>query len=91
MTVLAAGFGMSRATGYRYRSEVITVLAVQAPDLHQALEQVAAQGWSHAIVDGKLFRTDRVAQTTTSAKGAQIDAWYSDVSVTPCTSGRSVH
>jgi DDE superfamily endonuclease len=77
MTTLAAAFGLSRATAYRYRSEVITVLAAQAPDLHDALTQVAEQGWSHVIVDGKLFRTDRVAQTTTSEKGAEIDAWYS--------------
>ena len=76
MTVLAAGFAISRATSYRYRDEVITVLAAQAPDLHDALQQVAQQGWSHVIVDGKLFRTDRVAATTTSAKGASINTWY---------------
>src|SRR4051794_32470058 len=77
MTTLAAAFGLSRATAYRYRSEVITVLAAQAPDLHDALAQVAEQGWSHVIIDGKLFRTDRITQTTTSEKGATIDAWYS--------------
>jgi hypothetical protein len=76
MTVLAAGFGISRATSYRYRDEVTTVLAAQAPDLHDALQQVAEQGWSHVIVDGKLFRTDRVAETTTSTKGATINTWY---------------
>lgn len=76
MTVLAAGFAISRATAYRYRDEVITVLAAQAPDLHDALQQVAEQGWSHVIIDGKLFRTDRVAETTTSAKGAPINTWY---------------
>jgi hypothetical protein len=37
---------------------------------------VAEQGWSHVIIDGKLFRTDRVAETTTSAKGATINTWY---------------
>jgi ACT domain-containing protein len=37
MTVLAAGFGISRATAYRYRDEVITVLFDQTPDLHEAL------------------------------------------------------
>ena len=41
MTVLAAGFGISRETGYRYRDEVIAVLAAEAPDLHEALQQVA--------------------------------------------------
>lgn len=77
MTVLAAGFGISRATAYRYRDEVITVLFDQAPDLHEALESVAAQGWSHVVLDGKVFRSARCAQTTTSAKGVEIDSWYS--------------
>ncbi len=44
MTALAAGFGISRATGYRYRDEVVTVLSAQAPDLHEALERVARAG-----------------------------------------------
>jgi hypothetical protein len=77
MTVLAAGFGISRATGYRYRDEVTAVLAGQAPDLHDALQEVADGGWSHVILDGKVFRTDRCAQTTISAKGTEIHAWYS--------------
>ena len=77
MTALAAGFGISRATGYRYRDEVVAVLAAQAPDLHEALQQVADEGWSHVIVDGKVFRTDRCAETTTSAKGTTIHSWYS--------------
>ena len=77
LPLVAAGFGVSRATAYRYRDEVIDVLADQAPDLHDALAQVAAQGWSHVIVDGKVFRTDRTAETTTSIKGATIHTWYS--------------
>src|SRR3954469_2609182 len=77
MTVLAAGFGVSRATAYRYRDEVVTALHAQAPDLHEALHQVAEQGWSHVIVDGKVFRTDRCAETVTSAKGTTINSWYS--------------
>jgi hypothetical protein len=76
-TVLGAGFGVSRATAYRYVAEGIAVLSAQAPELHAALKRVAADGWSHVIVDGKLFRTDRLAETTTSVKGKQIDAWYS--------------
>jgi DDE superfamily endonuclease len=38
---------------------------------------VADQGWSHVVLDGKLFRSDRCAQTTTSVKGETINAWYS--------------
>ena len=77
IALVGAGFGVSRATAYRYRDEVIDVLATQAPDLHEAWGQVAEQGWSHLILDGKLFRTDRTAETTTSVKGTAINAWYS--------------
>jgi hypothetical protein len=76
-TLLGAGFGVSRATAYRYVAEGIKVLTAQAPDLHTALQRVAEEGWSHVILDGKLFRTDRLAETTTSVKGETIDAWYS--------------
>jgi hypothetical protein len=75
--VIGAGFGVPRATAYRYRDEGIKVLAERAPDLHEALQQVAEQGWSHVVVDGKLIRTDRCAETTTSVKGETINAWYS--------------
>ena len=76
-TLLGAGFGISRATAYRYLAEGIRVLTAQAPDLHDALRPVAADGWSHVISDGKVFRIDRLAETTTSVKGKTIDAWYS--------------
>jgi hypothetical protein len=75
--VIGAGFGVPRATAYRYRDEAFTVLAAQAPDLHEALQEVAEQGWSHVVVDGKLIRTDRCAETTTSVNGETINAWYS--------------
>ena len=75
--VIGAGFGVPRATAYRYRDEALTVLAAQAPDLHEALQEVAEQGWSHVVVDGKLIRTDRCAETTESVKGETINAWYS--------------
>ena len=77
LTLLAAGFGVSRATAYRYRDEATRVLGVTAPDLNDALRRVAADGWSHVILDGKVFSTDRCAETTTSVKGRTIDAWYS--------------
>lgn len=75
--VLGAGFGLSRATAYRYRDEGIKVLAEQAPDLHESLNRVAEQGWSHVVLDGKVIRSDRCAATTTSTKGATINSWYS--------------
>jgi hypothetical protein len=77
IALVGAGFGVSRATAYRYRDEVVTVLAEQAPDLHDVLTEVATQGWSHVVLDGKVFRTDRCAETTLSAKGETINAWYS--------------
>ena len=77
ITLLAAGFGVSRATGYRYIAEGRQVLAAQAPDLHEALRQVAAGGWAYVVLDGSLIDTDRLAETTTSVKGQVIDAWYS--------------
>ena len=76
-TLLGAGFGVSRATAYRYVAEGVSVLIARAPDLHDALRRVAADGWSHVILDGKVFSTDRCAETTTSIKGTTIDAWYS--------------
>lgn len=42
--VLGTGFGISRATAYRYHDEAIRVLAEQAPDLHEALEQAKEDG-----------------------------------------------
>jgi hypothetical protein len=77
VTVLGAGFGISRATAYRYRDEVVAVLAAQAPDLHQALSRVRAEGWAFVILDGKIVDTDRCRVKTTSRKGEQIDLWYS--------------
>lgn len=76
-TTLGAGFGVPRATAYRYVAEAVRVLAAQTPILHDALTRVAAGGWSHVILDGKLFDTDRLAETTTSVKGDTMDAWYS--------------
>lgn len=73
---LGAGFGLSRATSYRYHDEVLTVLAAQAPDLTEALNRIEADGWSHVILDGKVVDSDRCAQKTLSKKGETIDAWY---------------
>jgi DDE superfamily endonuclease/Helix-turn-helix of DDE superfamily endonuclease len=77
LSVLGAGFGISRATAYRYRDEALNVLAAQAPDLTEALDRVEREGWSHVILDGKVIDTDRCREKTTSRKGEQIDVWYS--------------
>ena len=77
ITALARDHAISRATGYRYLDEVIGVLAAQAPDLHEALQQAKDNGTNHVIMDGKLFAGDRLDEQITSVKGQQIDAWYS--------------
>ena len=77
IAALARDHAISRATGYRYLDEVITVLAAQAPNLHEALQQAHNDGATHVILDGKLFTSDRLGEQTTSVKGKLIDAWYS--------------
>jgi hypothetical protein len=77
LAVLGAGFGISRATAYRYHDEGVTVLADQAPDLRDALERAKEEGWAYVILDGKVFSADRCGEKTTSVKGKQIDLWYS--------------
>jgi hypothetical protein len=77
LATLGAGFGISRATAYRYHDEAVTVLADQAPDLHEALQQAKDEGLAYVILDGKIFPADRCSEKTTSVKGKQIDLWYS--------------
>jgi hypothetical protein len=74
---LGRGFGLSRATAYRYRDEGIAVLQRQAPDLRDALERARAQGLAYLVLDGKVVDCDRVTETKISRKGWEIDAWYS--------------
>ena len=76
-TALGRDHGISRATAYRYLDEVITVLAEQAPDLHEALKRARRDGMAHIILDGKVFSADRCGEKTTSVKGKQIDVWFS--------------
>jgi len=73
---LAVDHGVSRATAYRYVAEAVDVLSAQAPDLAQALERAMAEGAPFVVLDGKVFETDRLAETVTSVKGEEIDAWY---------------
>jgi hypothetical protein len=77
VTALARDCGVSRATGYRYLDEVITVLADQAPDLHEALNRAKADGLPYVILDGKVFSADRLGEKTTSVQGKRIDLWFS--------------
>jgi hypothetical protein len=74
---LGAGFGLSRATAYRYRDAAIRVLSDQAPDLQEALEKATDEELAYLIMDGKIIESDRVAGTKISKKGKEIDRWYS--------------
>ena len=74
---LAADHGISRATAYRYVDEAVDVLSAQAPGLDEALRRALADGAPYVILDGKIFETDRLSETVTSAKGQEIDAWHS--------------
>jgi hypothetical protein len=42
---LGAGFGLSRATAYRYRDEAVRVLSDEAPELQEALERARMRNW----------------------------------------------
>jgi DDE superfamily endonuclease len=74
---LAVDHGISRATAYRYVAEAVDVVSQEAPGLDEAIERALADGVPYVILDGKIFETDRLAETVTSAKGEDINAWYS--------------
>src|SRR5262249_12327745 len=74
---LARDHKISRATAYRYRDEVIEVLAAQAPDLREALDRAREQGFAHVILDGTVIACDRCKEPARSVKGEVIDLWYS--------------
>ena len=74
---LGAGFGLSRATAYRYLKEAVRVLSDQAPEPHEALERAAEDEIPHPILDGTIIATDRPSETKISKKGNEIDSWYS--------------
>ena len=69
MERLGRGFGLSRATAYRYRDEGIAVLERAAPDLRAALERAKAAGLTHLVLDSKVVDSDRVRETKISRKG----------------------
>ena len=60
-TQLAAGFGVSTATAWRYVQEVVTLLSARSPKLTAALHKARRDGPGHLILDGTLIHTDRVA------------------------------
>ena len=70
---LAFEAGLPISTCYRYLHEAIDVIAEQAPDLHDVLEQARREGWSHLTLDGTLIEIDRVNERTEAGH----HLWYS--------------
>jgi DDE superfamily endonuclease/Helix-turn-helix of DDE superfamily endonuclease len=58
---LAAGFGVGTATGWRYVTETVALLAARSPKLRQALRDAAKAGHACVVIDGTLIPVDRVA------------------------------
>jgi hypothetical protein len=74
---LGQGSGISQATAYRYKDEIVEVLAAKAPTLREALDRAGEQGLPYLILDGTLVSSDRCAGKKTSKKGREIDKWHS--------------
>ena len=58
---LAAGFGISTATAWRYVSETVALLAARSPKLNRALARAKKAGHAFVVIDGTLIAVDRVA------------------------------
>jgi DDE superfamily endonuclease/Helix-turn-helix of DDE superfamily endonuclease len=58
---LAAGFGVSTATAWRYVSEAVRLLAGRAPRLRSALRAAKNDGHAYVVIDGTLIPVDRLA------------------------------
>ena len=71
--LLALEAALPVSTSYRYLHEAIDVIAEQAPDLHDVLEQAKRDGWSHVTLDGTLIETDRVDERNDNGH----HLWYS--------------
>jgi DDE superfamily endonuclease/Helix-turn-helix of DDE superfamily endonuclease len=56
---LAAGFGVSTATAWRYVAETVALLAARAPKLRGALN--TAKQHAYVVLDGTLIPVDRLA------------------------------
>ncbi len=62
--LLAVEAGLAISICYRYLHEAIDVIAEQAPDLHDVLEQAKRDGWSHVTLDATLVEIDRLNERT---------------------------
>ncbi len=58
---LAAGFGVSTATAWRYVTETVRLLAARAPSLRTAVRAAKNAGLAFVVIDGTLIPVDRLA------------------------------
>ncbi|CAM5614465.1 hypothetical protein SGLAM104S_02807 [Streptomyces glaucescens] len=59
---MAGGNDVSESTVRRWRDELVTLLAAQAPRLDRALKKVARQGGEVVLIDGTLIHTRSAAR-----------------------------
>jgi hypothetical protein len=59
---IAAGFGVSTATAWRYVNETAALLAARSPGLRKALRQAGQDKLAHLVLDGTLIAADRLAR-----------------------------
>jgi hypothetical protein len=57
---VAAGFGVSTTTAWRYVEEVVMLLSARSPKLAAALRKAKKDGLVYLVLDGTLIHTDRV-------------------------------
>jgi hypothetical protein len=58
---IAAGFGVSTATAWRYVNETVALLAARAPKLRRALRHTKGAGHAYVVIDGTLIPVGRLA------------------------------
>jgi DDE superfamily endonuclease/Helix-turn-helix of DDE superfamily endonuclease len=58
---IAAGFGVSTATAWRYVEETVALLTARSATLGQALRSAQKDGHAFVVIDGTLIPIDRVA------------------------------
>lgn len=59
-TEIAAGFGVSTATAWRYVQETVRLLSARSPKLDRALRTARRDGLHYLVLDGMLIHTDRI-------------------------------
>ena len=80
---LAAAFGISTATAWRYVIETVALLAARAPKPHQALAKATGAGHAYLVIDGTLISPSTGAPRTARSTPASSSACSTQASVMP--------